>query len=238
MTVVPFPSSAIKARVVSPSASAFVLSRVPSLVHIDRPLELGLVVGRLGNGADAAESMASWLSTHAVLQITFEVPGQPHGEVSVLVRARPSGSRWIARALVHPAAWAYAASITVVSLSFAGRPLPCDCLPATLRVGYNHAQSPAGAVFAAATAGDLPALHAALEAGGSTEETDEVGGEMEEGRACMTPAQPHPHPHTPHTPGSASSAAVRLHSLFLGRSQRSHRGPPHTFGSRRQPGRS
>ena len=63
------------------------------------------------------------------------------------VKALPSSSGWIARALARPAAWADAASIAVVSLALGGRPLPCDC----------H-----------------PALQAALDAGGSTEEADEV----------------------------------------------------------------
>ena len=39
----------------------------------------------------------------------------------------------------------------------------------------NHASSPKGAVFAAAASGDIPALEAALDAGGSTEEAAEVG---------------------------------------------------------------
>ena len=38
----------------------------------------------------------------------------------------------------------------------------------------NHAPAPEGAVLAAAEAGDVPALQAALDAGGSTEEADEV----------------------------------------------------------------
>ena len=41
-----------------------------------------------------------------------------------------------------------------------------------MRVGYNHAVAPAGAVHAAAMAGDMPALQVALIAGGSTEEAD------------------------------------------------------------------
>ena len=79
--------------------------------------------------------------------------------------------------MLLPGPWkADAASLTVVSLSLAGRLLPSDCLPATLPVGYNHAPAPAGAVLEAAMAGDVPALHAALEAGGSTEEACEVRG--------------------------------------------------------------
>ena len=40
----------------------------------------------------------------------------------------------------------------------------------------NHAAAPAGAVYAAAKAGDVRALQAALEAGASTDEADEVRG--------------------------------------------------------------
>ena len=107
------------------------------------------------------------------------------------VSARPSGSGWTARALLRPSAWANADSVTVVSLSLAGRPLPCDCLPATLRVGYNHASAREGAVFEAAKAGDLPALQAALDAGGSTEESNLVcAGEGGQGPPHTLPAVP------------------------------------------------
>ena len=115
---------------------------------------------------------------HACLAIAIVLAGQPRGEVPTRVKARLSGGGWTARALASPSAWADAVSVTVVSLSLAGRPLPCDCLPATLQVGYNHAPAPAGAVFAAAMAGDVPALQAALDAGGSTEEAGEVCGDV------------------------------------------------------------
>ena len=39
----------------------------------------------------------------------------------------------------------------------------------------NHTVSPKDTVFAAAASGDVPALEAALDAGGSTEEVHEVG---------------------------------------------------------------
>ena len=190
MTIAPFYSTTIviEARLVSPLASEFVLSRVPSLVHLDRPLELELAAVRQGEDTDAAESVASWISAHALLQISVEAPRQPQGEVSVLVKARPSGGRWNVRALIHRAVWANAASVTVLSLSLAGRPLLCDCLPVTLRVGYNHAPAPEGAVFAAAQACDLPALEAAIEAGGSTEEADEVRGGGKIVRALVRPS--------------------------------------------------
>ena len=169
-------TSAVEARVVSPCASGLVLTRVPARVHTDRPLELELTAIGLGPSVDVAESVASWICAHTLLQISIEGPGQPQEAVSLRVKARPSEGGWIARALVHPAAWADAASVTVVSLSLAGWPLPCDCLPAILRVGFNHAPAPTGAVFAAARTGNLPALQAAIDAGGSTEEADEVRG--------------------------------------------------------------
>ena len=169
-------TSAIEARLASPSASALVLTRVQARVHGSRLLEAALAAAGLCVGAGLDVSVASWISAHALLQISVEVPGQPRGEVSTRVKARPSGGGWIISALVRPAAWADAASVTVVSLSLAGRLLMSDLLPATLRVGYNHAPAPAGVVFAAAKARDVAALQAALYAGGSTEEADAVNG--------------------------------------------------------------
>ena len=167
-------TSVIEARLVSPFASSFALTGVPARVHADRPLELELAAVGSGAGAGAAVAIASWLSAHACLAIAVEMPGQHRLEVYLPVSARPSGGGWIARALIHPSAWADAASVTVVSLSLAGRLLPCDFLSATLQVGYNHARAPAGAVYAAAKVGDVPALQAALDAGGSTEEAEGV----------------------------------------------------------------
>ena len=169
-------TSAVDTRLVSPSARALALTRVPARVHANRPLEVELAAAGLCRSVDAAESVASWISAHAILQIAVEVPEQPRAEVYLRVQARPSGGGWTIRALSRPAAWADAASVTVVSLSLAGRPLPCDCLPATLSVGYNHAPAQAGIVCEAAQAGDVRELQAALDAGGSTEEADDVRG--------------------------------------------------------------
>ena len=143
-----------------------------------RALAIAVEVGDLNLVTTLAAS-----GSPALLSIAVEVPGQPQVAVSLPVSARVSGSVWIARALVSPTTWADAVSVTVVSLSLAGRPLPCDCLPAILRVGYNHAPASAGAVFAAAKAGDVPAQQAALDAGGSTEEADTVRGRGREGEA-------------------------------------------------------
>ena len=169
-----FATSAVEARLVIPSIIALAITRVPARVHADRPLEIELAAVGFGAVNGAVEYVASWVSTHALLAIVFEVPGQPRREVSVFVKARPFGGGWTARALVRPSAWADVVSVTVVSLSLAGRPLPCDCLPETLQVGYNHSPAPVGAVYDAVRIGDVAALQATLDAGGSTEEVNEV----------------------------------------------------------------
>ena len=167
-------TSVIESWLANPITSGITLTKVPALVHADRPLEIELAAVGVGEGTGAAESVASWISAHARLAISIELPGQLIEEVSLPVSARQCCSGWIARVLIHPATWSDAVSVSVVSLSLAGQPLSCHCLPATLRVGYNHAPAPAGAVYDAAQDGDVPALQAALDAGGSTEEADEV----------------------------------------------------------------
>lgn len=168
------PSSIVETHLVSLSASVLQTTRVPSRVHADRPLEIELTSIEYSSAADAGDAVAHWLSTNVRLTIVVEEDGQPRGEMWVPVSARPTESGWIIRAIARPAAWANAASVTVVSLSFAGRPLPCEVFPIILRVGYNHAPAPTGAVLTAAKAGDVRTLHATLDAGGSTEEGDEV----------------------------------------------------------------
>ena len=224
-------TSAMKARLVCPFASAFAaaFTMVPARVHADRPLEVELAAVGLGACDDNAVSIARWISSHAHLVIAVDVPGRPKAAYEIPLSARPShGGGWMARALIRPAAWANADSVTVVSLVFAGRPLPCDCLPATLPAGYNHAPAPAGAVMSAAKAGDAKALEAALEAGGSTEEADTVRGEEEEeeGGAAPFPSSLRP-----------PTAIERLEFLSLGRRRRPPRDPPHTSCGRRKPGR-
>lgn len=118
--------------------------------------------------------MVRWLSNHARLMIVVDTHGKYLKEFSLPLMARVSGSGSTVRALTRPASWANAATVTIVSMSLAGRSLPCDCLPVTLRVGSNHAPAPAGAVLKAAKSGDVAVVQAALDAGGSMEETDEV----------------------------------------------------------------
>ena len=85
-------TSAVEARLVSSSARALTLTKVPARVHADRPLEVEFASVGLGAGAGVEEPIASWISAHALLQISVESPGQPRGEVPVLVKARTYGS--------------------------------------------------------------------------------------------------------------------------------------------------
>ena len=173
MRMGPFHSaaSAIEACLIIPSARRLILNRMPARVHANSPLEIGLVAVGLGASTGAA-SAAHWISAHTLMSI--EIKGRYCSSHSVPVSVRPSGGGWVARALVDPAAWAHAASVTVASVSLTGQPLPCDSIPATLRVGYNHAPAPAGPVFKASQAGDVSALQAALDAGGSIKEATDV----------------------------------------------------------------
>ena len=167
-------TSPIAVRLVSPSSSVHqvVVTHLPSRLHSDRPFEIALASVGLFGYVGAAESEARWMSTHG--RVLLEEMGERCVSYAAPVTARPASGGWMARALIHPLSWHNATSVSVLSLTFAGRPLSCECLPATLLVGYNHAPAPAGAVLAAARAGDVPALQAALDAGGSTEEVDEV----------------------------------------------------------------
>ena len=222
-------------RLVSPSARALVL-RVPTRVYANAPLEME--VADSGNGAamDAsAASVGRWLSAHAKVSLVVAIKGQLDASYSVPVAVRPSGEGWIARVLFDPAVWADTASITVVSLSLDGLPLVFDCLPATITVGFNHAPAPAGAVHAAAKAGDVVALQAALIAGGSTEEANAVrrGGcvgslAMAGQWGCGKSLKYDPRP------SLLLSAAARRHCLDLGRRPlRPPRHHPHAACGRR-----
>ena len=169
-----FPTSAIEAGIVSLSANAILVTRVPACTNADRPLEIELAAAGLFAGTDTSAYFARWISDHVYISLTVEEAGYPPAYISSPLSLYPRVRGWIARALIHPMFWRGAATMSIASLALAGRPLSCSYLPTTLRVGYNHAPAPAGAVLAAAKTGDLTALQAALEAGGSTEEASEV----------------------------------------------------------------
>lgn len=182
--------AAIEARLLSPIS--YVELRAPRVVCFDRPLEVEI---SCSDRVIAASVFARFISSHATLSLEIHANGQYPVKCVVPVSARPSGGGCIARALIRTEAWAKSESVTVVSLALADHLLPCNGLPATLRVGYTHALAPAGAVHEAASCGDVPALLAALDAGGSTEERDEVRKTTENGRqhaGCESSTSTHP----------------------------------------------
>ena len=170
-----FASAIIQACLNSPSVGVIELAQMPRIALADRPLDIEVAIGcDRGVGAASNGGIARVISAHAYVTVVAGKMGRRSAPIS----AHPCSGGWVFRALIRPASWADATSVTVESITLAGCPLFSGSLPATLRVGYNHtAPTPAGAVLEAAKAGDVAALHVALENGGSTEEGDEV-------RAC------------------------------------------------------
>ena len=184
LLVAPFPSptSAIEARLVSPAPSDLRLTRVPTRLQSDQPLQIEFLLFGLGAGSSPAS--IDWLSDHILLSLT--ISGESQTSLSVRFSLRLLGSVWVARALIRPTLWDKAASVTLVSILLAGHQVPSEFLPRTLQVGYNHASDPEGMVFEAAKAGNVPGLQGALDAGGSTEEREQVrGGDSGDGVARL-----------------------------------------------------
>lgn len=164
-------SATIQACLNSPSVNAIRLVRIPCTALADRPLDIRVALP--GVCAASNDTVARVISANAYVTVVAGTVGLCSVPISVHPWTRSDG--WVFRVLIRPASWADAASVTVDSISLTGRPLPCDGLPATLRVGYNHtAPAPAAAVLTAAKAGNVAALQFALDDGGSTEEADEV----------------------------------------------------------------
>jgi len=160
----------LEAYLISPSTNAVCVTRVPPVIRRDRPLDIELDIRGHHPDSYAAATVAHSFSVHANFVAILEGQAQS-SSFTAQVSVFPSGERWIARVLTPPSSWDNA-ELANVSITLGQQSLPCEVLQATIRVGYNHASAPAGAVLAAAKAGDGPALQAALDAGGSTEEAD------------------------------------------------------------------
>ena len=153
------------------AAKAALSTRVASFVRADRPLEIGFDIVGLHTGTHAALSVARIISAHARIAFVVVSDGGSRVAHSTPVTVSVARQGFLARALIRPA-WASATSVTVLSLSLFEMHLPCDSLPATLQVGFNHTPTVRGAVLSAAMFGSVPGVKAALDAGGSTEEED------------------------------------------------------------------
>jgi hypothetical protein len=93
------------------------------------------------------------------LSVAYE-PSVALGEVVIRIAvptATPDGSRLVIRHVI-----------------IAGCEVALTKLPAPVKIGYNHSPESRGSVYAAAAAGDVPALTRLLEGGASTEEKDAV----------------------------------------------------------------
>lgn len=167
-------ASAIEARLINPSTYALVVTSASRVIVSNRPLEIQIAHEGSHSDESTAAYLAQSISAHARLELVVEAKSRPSVMFTVETSVRPTEGGWIARAQLYPASWADAASIRVTSLTIADRPVACSFFPASVRVGFNHASAAAGAVLTAAKAGDVTALKAVLEAGGSTEEADKV----------------------------------------------------------------
>ena len=166
------PTSTHEGCLASPVLDDVVLSRLPLVVPAHRPIEFEFSLARRLPDVREVAEVARFISTNAILSVVPEVNGLACTRIFAPVSVYQSGERWVARAIIRPSEWSSATTLTVESLTLAGRQLPQRCLPATMRVGFNNAPAPSGEVLAAAKAGDLARLQAALVAGGSTEESD------------------------------------------------------------------
>lgn len=174
--------SVIEVRLVSRPALACVALTsvtVPPRAHSDLPLEIAIEFSSSRPDAAAAAYVARRIAARGLVSLVVEETGVPRARVVVSLSVRPSDRGWVARALIDPASWAGATSVTVEPFSVAGRRLPSDCLPATVQVGYNRTSVLLSkAVRRYASGGSLLAeLKAALTAGGLTDDVDEVRGE-------------------------------------------------------------
>ena len=147
---------------------------VPHVVCIDRPLEFALAAVEPWPDARSAESFALNTSIHSRISLSIEKARGPSISLNAPVLVRLADGILVARALTHPSSWTDATGVILTSFKVLGSLLPCGTLPVTLRIGHNHALAPAAAVHDASSDGDVPALMAALGAGGSTEEADMV----------------------------------------------------------------
>jgi hypothetical protein len=94
-----------------------------------------------------------------LLAVSYE-PSVTHGGVLVTVPVPDSASD--------------GSRVSIYHASVAGIVVPHDSSKLQVAVGYEHRLSWAGPVWAAASAGDVPAILSALKCGASTEEADEV----------------------------------------------------------------
>ena len=158
----------------SSAANQVALHRLPFYLLPNRPLEFELQAADSFPGTVHAACIAQSLSIQARVTIRIHGGARDQAVISTPISVRQTATCWVARALLHPSSWAGARSVVLDSLTLGGQPIVSQHLPATLRISFNHAPAPMGAVYAAANAGDVASLESALAAGASTEEKDGV----------------------------------------------------------------
>lgn len=165
----------IPARILSPRTPAptHVSIAVPPIALAGRPLEFDVFSHDLVDSL-APETLAILASVLRVSVQFAREDGMTREDFSCALLIQSAAGTLRIRPLVSPIRWAGASMLSIEALRVAGATVSATQLPARLRVGFNHGASGAGELWAAASAGDLHELEAALADGCSTEEANPV----------------------------------------------------------------
>jgi hypothetical protein len=119
------------------------------------------------------ESVLTALASGTEVIATLRIASSVEKQVSIDIKAAVLLNCVLLTVSVPPAT-PDGALIIIKNVWVAGVAVILNKLASTITIGFNHAPAPAGAIFAAARANDLPGLNAALRNGGSTEEKNSV----------------------------------------------------------------
>ena len=175
------PDDLLGVRVCALAASDVALQPVSGIKFGQRALDL---LFRLRDGAigicnsHVVAGIAQSMTTHLRVSICIAEQDSDVDRsecIESLVSVRVAGEDLVARVLVPPGTWRQASVATVQAVSWADVPMTAPSLPARVMLHASHERAPPGRAHDRASDGDCAGLLAALAAGGSTEEVDEVG---------------------------------------------------------------
>lgn len=182
LALVDFPASqsALAKRVFAPCAlrPSHVFVDLPDIVLPGRPIEFALGVTNLHEGTPAPEITPCLLRSLRVSVLVATDTGQCRNDASCTVLKETARGALRVRVLLYPSLWTGAPALAIEALKISASSVASPHLPKTLVLRFNHERSSAGSLWAAASVGDVRGLEAALAAGCSTEETQDVSRTM------------------------------------------------------------
>ena len=150
-----------------------VLVDLPDLVLPGRPIEFTLGVIDLHESTPAPE-IPPWLLLSLRVSVLVTTDAGPYRNDAYCTVLKETDRTLRVRVLLHPSIWAGASALAIDAIMIDQSPVPSPHLPKALTIRFNHECSAAGSLWAAASDGDVSGLEAALAAGCSTEETQDV----------------------------------------------------------------